>query len=283
MPIQTPLLAVVPAGVLALVILFAAWRPWKPGPAGSGWWGSALVLGLGYFLADRLVWKTWPNLAENHRLLPLIGLAGAAYGLCEPLWRAKHWRGYALAGIAAASMAVILRQAFTPLPGFGDLILLAACTTAVSMLASEMDVVAKSPTGARVVPTVFAAAAGGAALVTIQSHSASLGFTTASIAAVMTAVAIVAWWRPALGVVNAAIPTYCLLLVGALVANRETYLEAKILTILAAATGGFASLGPFRRLPVWAVTLFCLVATALLIAVALRYTPGGFHFGESEE
>src|SRR5437762_13367813 len=107
MPVHEVLLAVLPASALALLLLLAAWRAWRPGKPGSGWWGSALALGLGYALADRLVWHNWPGLhpVEEFRWLPLLGLVGSAFGLAEPLWRGREWRGYAMAGVAAACIA----------------------------------------------------------------------------------------------------------------------------------------------------------------------------------
>jgi hypothetical protein len=272
-------MAVVPAGVLALVLLLAAWRPWKPAPAGRGWWGSALALGLAIPLADRMVWHNGPGVwpVEPHRRLPLVALAAMAFGLAWPVWRRRTWRGYAVAGLAAACLAALMPVVFKAPIAPLNLLVFAILVAAAAMLFGESE--AEAAHGARL-PLVFCVAAAGAALVAIQSHSASQGLVTASMAAALAAFVAVAWWRPGLELMAAATPVYSILLVGVL-ADRSISLPATALTILSAATAGLASRGPLKGLPAWAGALGCVVVSVLLIAAALWFTPERFNFGET--
>jgi hypothetical protein len=284
MPVQIALMATLPAAILAAALLLGAWRPWKP-TAARGWWGSALALGLGYALADRLVWTSWTGMPprEEHRWLPLIGLAGAAFGLAEPAWRNRPWRGYAVVGLAGLCMLPLLWDFLASPSSRGSAVLfLALWTAACVIVAGDTDTTARQGPGARV-PLALWATAAGAALVHIQSASLLLGMTVASIAAVMGVFVLLAWWRPGLNAVAAAVPAYVVLLLGSLVANRQTYVEARVLLILAALTPGLGRWGPFRRLPGWGATLACLAISVALAAAAIGwFTLGGFHFGEGE-
>lgn len=279
MPIQTPLLAVLPAAAVALILLAIAWRPWKP--TGRGWWGSALTLGLAYPLADYLIFRNIPGFppAEEHRWLPYIALAGAAFGLAEPLWRGRDWRGYAFAGLAAACIAPLLwvdlsRRGTLPFA----LLWLAVWTAVCSMLWTELLIESRRPAAARL-PLILTLAATGAAAVTLQSYSASLGFAAGSIAAVAAVFFLLSLIRPAIPALPAATPAFALLLVGVLVAHASTPVEAKVLTAFSGATAGLASRGPFRRLPGWLGTLLAVAITVALIAAALYFTPGRYQFG----
>lgn len=285
MPVKLVLLATLPAALVAAVFIAASWRPWKPPKAGAGWWGSALALGLGYIVADRLVWNTWPEWrpVEEHRWLPAIGLLGAAFGLCEPLWRSKSWRGYAFAAIAAASLVPLLSpDSSHPSVGPGSLLPLALWTVVTCVVWMETEESARARTGA-LVPVMCWASATGASLVTIQSNATQIGFTAAAIAAMMGPLVLLAWWRPSLNAVAAATPAFALLLVGTLLANSSTYVEAKVLVALSAITPALVTRGPLRRLPPWMAVLACLFLSAALIVLATGwFTAWGFHFGESE-
>src|ERR1051326_8900035 len=78
MPLQTPLLAVVPAFLIAAAILAAAWRPWVRADVKRPAWAGAVALAAAFIAADRLVWNSWPGLwnAEEHRRLWIVA-AGA--------------------------------------------------------------------------------------------------------------------------------------------------------------------------------------------------------------
>src|SRR5262245_36968659 len=229
MPLKTPLLAVLPAAAVAVLLLLAAWRPWSRVRAVNGWWGSALALGLAIPIADRMVWQNWPGLwpTEEHRRLPMIALLATAFGLLHPLWRGRPWRGYAVAGLAAICLVPLRTNIFTPPLLLGDLLLFGCYVGATAMLVSESDPIATHTRGPRL-PLVYLTAGAGAALVTIQSHAASVGFTAASVAAVMGVFAILAFWRPNLDLLAAATPIFAVLLLGILLANFETRLESKI-------------------------------------------------------
>ena len=280
MPIQTPLLAVVPALLIAAVVLAALWRPWVKGDRPRPMWAGAAALAAAVIVADPLVNRNWPGLwsPEEQRRVWITAVLGLIAAIVDVVQNGRVRRTAWAWAAGAVIMGPVLGAAILHLD-LGSILRWVLYAGAVVLLWSEVGAASERIPGPQV-PLILSLAAAGAALAIIQSYSLSMGLTAAALGAGMGAFAVLAFWRPQMGRVTAAMPVYAGVLASLLAASSQTFLEGKILIVASAATPCLMGRGPFAKLNPWLAAIVCGVITAGLAAWALKYTPGGFQFGE---
>lgn len=285
MPLQTPLLAVVLALLIAAAVLAALWRPWIKSDVLRPAWAGALALAAAFVVSDYLIWRNWPGLwsAEEQRRLWLVAAGALGVSVLDsfPGGRiAGTWKAWAAGAVLLLPLVWSDASDTGKYPHFLLWWLLYA--GAIALLWSEIATAHKRVGGVRV-PLVLCVAAGGTCVAIAQTYSASIGLMGASVAAAMGAVVALAVWRPTLPAVVGAAPVYAALLVGlfvgALYGGVKIQLWSFIFCVLSAATGGLGDRGPLRGLKPWIATLACVLLTLALAALAVWNAPKGFDFG----
>jgi hypothetical protein len=283
MPVQTPLLAVIPAFLLAAAVLAAGWRPWSKVEDRRWDWCGALAVALAFLCADYFVWKSWPGLwaAEEHRRLPWVAWAAVIIAVVDRALLGRI-RRTPLSWLAGAALALPIVWVDVSRPGTYPISLIwwAMWSGAIAIIWSESAATAHRAKGVRV-PLVLCIAGAGAAITIIQSYTVSIGLTAAGLSAAMGAFVALAIWRPQLPAAAMATPVYAALLVGLLVSSRQTGLYSTILVLLSAGTAGLGDRGPLRSLKPWLATLICALLTLALAIAAIKLSPKGFDFSES--
>src|SRR5262245_22620381 len=96
MPVRTPLLAVVPALLIAAAVLGALWRPWVRAAVWRPAWAGALALAAAYIASDRFVWNGWPGLwsVEEQRRLPLVAVVALGMAVGDSLGGGRIGRSW---------------------------------------------------------------------------------------------------------------------------------------------------------------------------------------------
>ncbi len=281
MPVQTPLLAVVPALLIAAAVLAALWRPWLKGDRPRPMWAGAVALAAAIIAADPLINRNCPGVwnAEEQRRLWIVAVIGTIAAILDVVQNGRIRRtGVAwLAG--AVIVAPVLGSAILQLD-VGSILRWVLYAAAVVILWSEVGAASDRVPGPQI-PLILSLAAMGATVAIVQSQSLSLGLMAAAAGAGMGSFAALAFWRPQMGRVTAAMPVYAGVLASLLAVSSQTYLEGKILIVASAATPCLMGRGPLGKLNPWLAAIVCGLITAALAAWSLKYTPGGYSFGES--
>lgn len=171
MPINDILRGLIPPLLVALVVLAAAWRPWRRGSAPWGRLGSAVAIGASLAAGAVLAARGWPGMPLDNpdRWLGVIAVIGAAAAAMEPRLRVRTTRAATAVVVVALCMALLLWFELSMRSRVVEgLIRLAAYTAVGSLLVVEVRSLAQRTPGARV-PLVLWVAATGQFLVMLQS------------------------------------------------------------------------------------------------------------------
>ena len=282
---QTPLLAVVPAFLIAAAVLVALTRPWLKGAAMMRpAWGGALALALAFITADCLIWHSRPMLwsVEEQRRLWIVAVGAVVAAALNAVLKDKvvsTWRAWVAGAVLMLPLVWSDATRAGAYPPFAVRWLLYAGAAAI--LWAENAAAAKRVPGIRV-PLVLTIAAAGAGLTIIQSSSASIGFMAIGLASATGAFIALAIWRPSIPAIVGAMPVFAALFaglfVGALYGGVDIRLWSFIFAICASATPAIGGRGPLAKVKPWMATLVCVILTCALIALAIWNTPKGFDF-----
>jgi hypothetical protein len=276
MPVQTILLSVLPPVGIALAALLAGWRPWSgtaaPGARGAA--ASASALGLAFAVTESLVYRSWPGFPphESHRWLPYAGLAAAIAAI---LLKGKEDGRFGISGIVALASFAALR--WSELSSKSSVVYGALWVVLATMIAGSMrtDGSMAGRCGVRV-PLCWLVASVGMSMVAVKDALSS-ALMSGSIAAVLGVFVVFAVWRPRWEFVPGLAPVAGVLYVGMLL-TVSTFIESKVLLLLAGLAPGLASLPALAKLKPWMTTVLCLLLTAVLAVLAIWQSPGGFDF-----
>jgi hypothetical protein len=279
-PIQTPLLAVLPALLITAAVFAALWRPWdrsdRPRPA----WAGAVALAAAMVVADPCIWRTWSGFwnPEEHRRVWIVAVLGMTAAIVDSI-RPGKIRGQWVAAVVGAAMILPVKPAILSTPDLDSVLWLLMYGLAISILWAEVGEASERVRGPQV-PMILGIAGAGAALAIVQSASLSMGLLAAAAGAGMGAFALLAFWRRDMGRITAAIPVYMGVIAPLLALSSGMFREGKILVVLSAATPALLGRGPLRKLNPWLGAAACVLLTIGLAAWALKYTSGGYSFGE---
>jgi len=277
MPIRTALLSIVPPVLIALAVLFIAWRPWRKADLKPMHAASAAALALAYAVTETLVAGQWPGFppAEQHRWLPYIALAAL---LATPfiMGLKGQWRACAATTLVAAAFFTLLLWSGLSHSSsrLSTLLWMATYCACTAFIQRTADV---RPCGPRL-PLTWLITATGASVVFLQTYSAFFALMAGSIAAVMGAFWVVTCWRPRLEVVRGIGLVFPTLLAG-LILSLPATAPSGLLIMAAAATPAATLLRPFNGLKPWLATGLCAAAAAVFCILGIWNSPGGFDFG----
>ena len=180
MPIQTPLLAVIPALLIAAGIFAVLWRPWlsadRPRPA----WAGAIALAAAVMAADPLIYRALPGIwsAEEQRRIWIVAILGAVVAIPDAAQKGRIRRTAWAWAAGAVIVAPVLASTIAHMD-VGTLLRWVLYAGAVVLLWSEVGAASERVPGPQV-PLLSGIAAAGAALAIIQSYSLSMGLMAAA-------------------------------------------------------------------------------------------------------
>jgi hypothetical protein len=280
MPIQTALRGLVPPVVIALIVLIAAWRPWRKDPPSLrvGVAGSALALALAYAVTDTLVAGKGPGFppTDLHRWLPWLGALASLVVIALPPPAGERFRVYDAVSIAAFTLMRWDQVSSKGSVLYGVLWVGMCTLIAGAVRADATRVAPKGP----LVPLVWLVACIGASITYLQSTFAFLSQMAGALAAVMGVLTVLSLWRPNLPLVPGLAPVFAILFIAMTQAGSSyVTVESKVLLMLAAVCPSLAGTPLLSRAPRWVATAASMTLAAGLCIGAVWMSPNSFSFG----
>jgi len=288
--------AAVPFGV-TLVVLLAAWRPWRrrERSVARGWWAGAAGIGVGFFLAFALLDgrpPAWPPSEARHGLFYYVAaltVLGVIEGLLHAWVPGAAWlRAEAALLVFAAGLFLLFQSmlkndAWTPLNAACHLLGMTVLTHAAWASTEVLVLRLPRPAG----PLVLATFSGAVALVIMLSGSVVYGRLAGALAVAVLAAALLAPAAPRLSVarggVTVVIPaTLAILLLARYYVEPGVAVRNGALLLSSLVLPWAATIRPLRRRRPWVRTVIALVLAAVPAGVAVLLAQRAFSRMQNE-
>jgi hypothetical protein len=274
--------AAVPFGV-TLVVLLAAWRPWRrrERSVARGWWAGAAGIGVGFFLAFALLDgrpPAWPPAEARHGLFYFVAaltVLGVVEGTLHAWAPGAAWlRAEAALVVFAAGLFLLFQSklrndSWTPLDAACHLLGMTVLTHAAWASTEVLVLRLPRPAG----PLVLATFSGAVAVVVMLSGSMVYGRLAGAIAVAVLAAALVAPAAPRLSVarggVTVVVPaTLAILLLARYYVEPGVTVKNGALLLASLVLPWAVTIRPLRRRRPWVRTMIAVVLAVVPAGVA---------------